>query len=120
MNDTPQTRETSNTGSILMAFSIGAVLGAGVALLLAPDSGKHTRQRLATTARRWGASASHTLHEARDTVAELGTDAKSALKVGREAFLHDRETRSERRAARTVDTCQGLDAARRAGEEVAG
>jgi hypothetical protein len=72
------------------------VIGAGCALLMAPDTGKGTRQRLASTARRLGESAGHTIEQARDTVFELGADARSAVKAGQEAFLHDRAIRAPR------------------------
>jgi gas vesicle protein len=96
MNDALDNRGTTNLGSTLMGIAIGAVIGAGVALLMAPDSGKRTRQRLASTARRLGESAGHTLEQARDTVSELGADARSAIKAGQEAFLHDRAIRESR------------------------
>lgn len=121
MNDVPNTAGTSNAGPALMSFALGAVIGAGLALLLAPDSGKMTRQRLASTARRWSKSAGNTLNQARETMAELGTDAKSAIKVGQEAFQHDRtarESRSERRMFRAGDAAPGLNA--RSNEEAAG
>ncbi len=37
-------------GSILLAFAAGAVIGAGIALLYAPQSGKETREMLARKA----------------------------------------------------------------------
>ncbi|MDI6784327.1 MAG: YtxH domain-containing protein, partial [bacterium] len=37
-------------GSILLAFAAGAVIGAGIALLYAPQSGKETRELLARKA----------------------------------------------------------------------
>ena len=120
MNDAPDTRGTSNTGMTLMGFALGAVVGAGLALLLAPDSGKRTRQRLASTARRWSENAGHTIDQARDTVAELGADAKSAIKAGQDAFLHDRatrESRSERRTSPAGDTAPGRNAVERPDEE---
>ena len=110
MNDDLQTRDTSNTGSVLMALSLGALVGAGLALMLAPDSGKNTRRRLAFTARRWGTNAANTLGEARNRVAELGADAKSAIKVGQEAFLNDRaarQSRTEPRVSRTAEIGEG-------------
>jgi hypothetical protein len=36
MNDAPDTRGSSSTGLTLMGFALGAVVGAGLALLLAP------------------------------------------------------------------------------------
>jgi gas vesicle protein len=96
MNDVSDHRGTGNIGSTLTGVAIGAVIGAGVALLLAPDSGKRTRQRLASTARHLGESAGHAIEQARETVVELGADARSAVKAGQEAFVHDRELRVHR------------------------
>jgi gas vesicle protein len=111
MNDASDSRGTSNLGSTVLGFALGAAVGAGLALLLAPDSGKRTRERLASTARHLTESAGETIDQARDTVAELGTDAKSAIKAGQDAFLHDRatrESRSERRASHAGDAAPGL------------
>lgn len=122
MNDAPDTRSNSSTGLTLMGFALGAVVGAGLALLLAPASGRRTRQRLATTARRWSESAGHTLDQARDTVTDLGADAKSAVRAGQDAFLHDRatrESRAERRTSHEGDAAPVHDAGSRNNEEAA-
>ena len=122
MNDAPHDHGTSNTGSTLIGFALGAVVGAGLALLLAPDSGKQTRQRLATTARRWSKNAGDTFDQARDTVTELGTDAKAAIQAGQNAFLQDRaarESRSERRMPHAVDAASGLNSVKGSSEETA-
>lgn len=106
MNDDSNPRGSSNTGMVLMGFALGAAVGAGVALLLAPESGKKTRERLASSARRWSKDAGETVLAARDSMNELGHDAKSAIKAGQDAFVRDlagRESRSERRAARAND-----------------
>jgi gas vesicle protein len=99
MNDALNTRGISNTGSTLMGIALGAVVGAGLALLLAPESGKKTRQRLASTARRWSTNAGHTIDQARDAVVELGVDAKSAIVAGREAFKHGQQNSDHPRSA---------------------
>jgi gas vesicle protein len=115
MNDTLPARSTSNTGLTLMGFALGAAVGAGLALLLAPESGKKTRQRLASTAQRWSRGAGHAIDEAREAVADLGTDAKSAIKAGQDAFQHDRatrESRSERRLSHVGDVAAGHNAAK--------
>ena len=118
MNDTLQPRSNSNTGLALVGFALGAAVGAGLALLLAPDSGKKTRERLTSTARRWSQDAGHTIDQARDAVAELGNDAKSALKAGQDAFQHDRatrESRSERRMSHEGEVAAGHNAAKHSG-----
>lgn len=120
MNDLTQPRSTSNTGAVLMGFALGAVVGAGLGILLAPDSGKKTRERLASTARRWGHDAGEALEHARDTAVEFGADAKSALKAGQEAFRQDlatRESRSESRMIPGTGAAQDFDAVKRSVEE---
>ena len=57
-----------SSGSMLLAFALGAIAGAAVALLYAPASGEETRRRLSEKAR-----------EGRQRVA-------SAVERGREAF----------------------------------
>jgi gas vesicle protein len=120
MNDPTQPRSTANTGAILMGFALGAVVGAGLGILLAPGSGKKTRERLASTARRWGRDAGEALEHARETAVELGADAKSALKAGQEAFRQDlatRESRSESRMIPGAGAAQDPDALKRSVEE---
>jgi len=115
MNDTSNNTGMSNTATTLMSLALGAVVGAGIALLLAPDSGKRTRQRLLYTARRWSDKAGHTIDQARDTVTDLGTDARSAVKAGQETFMKDRaarETRSENRMSHAGDTAPAMMAAK--------
>jgi gas vesicle protein len=41
----------NSTGTMLLAFAVGALAGAAVALLYAPASGEETRRRLAQKAR---------------------------------------------------------------------
>jgi gas vesicle protein len=122
MNDAPYTRDPSNSGSTLMGFAIGAAVGAGLALLLAPESGKKTRQRLASAARRWSNSAGETFDQARDAVADLGTDAKSAIKAGQDAFQLDRatrESRGERRMSTVAGAAPSFNDVKHSGEEAA-
>jgi len=96
MNDAFDSRGPSSTGSTLVGFALGAIVGAGLALLLAPDSGKKTRERLASTARKWSKDAGESMEHARDTVVGLGTDAKSAIKAGQETFAQGRVAREGR------------------------
>jgi len=121
MNDTSNSNGSSNTTAVLLGFAVGAVVGAGVALLLAPESGKKTRERLASTAQRLGKSAGETMDQARESMAEMGSDAKSAIKAGQEAFLKDlgtRESRSERRLSQTGDAAAVVGSALRSNDEM--
>ena len=38
--------DDNKTGTVLISFLIGGIIGAGVALLLAPQSGKKTRRQI--------------------------------------------------------------------------
>ena len=69
-----------NSGSIMVAFVIGALTGAAVALLFAPATGEETREYLGQKAREGKAK----LKEQRESVL-------SAVDRGREAFTHSRE-----------------------------
>jgi gas vesicle protein len=91
MNENPQVnrqlRTKGSTGTtVVMGFVLGALVGAGMALLLAPETGKDTRKRLVATGRRWSAAARSTFQNARDTANDLKQDAMSAVEAGREAF----------------------------------
>lgn len=123
MKDLSHPQRTSNPGPALLSFTLGAVLGAGLALLLAPDSGKNTRRRIADTAARWTRRAGHTLEQARDTMADLGTDAKAAIKAGQQSFMHERasrESHSELRMTHDGGSTPSPNSMMRPSEEVAG
>ena len=62
-------------GSILLAFILGAVSGAAVALLYAPVSGRETREYLSERA-----------EEARAKAAEAAARGREALNQGRETL----------------------------------
>jgi gas vesicle protein len=66
-------------GSILGTFVLGAAVGAAIALLTAPRSGRETRERLKSKARDLG----KTLDGVPDALRKAGTSAVSA---GQAAF----------------------------------
>ena len=107
MSDYPNIQDDSRGLSIIAGFAIGAVVGAGIALLLAPATGSETRQRLADTARRLSKDAGHTLDKARETVSELGADAKSAIDAGRDAFARDGDKRAAARTTHAATSVPG-------------
>jgi gas vesicle protein len=103
MNENPQVNGTpAGAGSsVAMGFVLGALVGAGVALLLAPGTGKETRRRVANAGRRLGNAARRKYDQALDTANDLKQDAKSALIAGREAFEHGQKSREPSPASLT-------------------
>ena len=69
--------ESTSPGTILLALLGGAALGAGLALLYAPQSGRRTRQKI----RDLGEDAEDT---AREIYARAGEAAEEAMKKGGE------------------------------------
>lgn len=57
------------TGTVLLSFLLGGVVGAGVALLLAPRSGRETRQKIREFA-----------DDVRDRAGDLMEDVKGRVK----------------------------------------
>ena len=99
-NDSLQPSGTNGIWT-LAALLIGAAAGASVALLLAPDTGEHTRERIRSAARRWRRSAADSLEDVREAVTGLGSDAQAALHAGQDSFARDRgarQTATNRRA----------------------
>jgi len=78
--------------SAVAGFVVGAVIGAGLALLLAPATGTDTRRRLGDVARKVRDSASDRIGSVREGIDHLKSDAKSAIDGGREAYRQSRES----------------------------
>ncbi len=79
-------------GSIAAAFLVGAILGAGVALLLAPASGADTRRKLGNTASRWRKDAKDAFDDAVESLEDLKEEARAVVDEGREAVRRARAT----------------------------
>lgn len=80
-----------NSGSLMVAFVIGALTGAAVALLFAPASGDETREFLGQKAREGKAKAREAMEQGRDYYARQRENVVSAVERGREAFQQARE-----------------------------
>ncbi len=70
----------------LLAFLLGAAVGAGVALLLAPASGAETRKKIGDGARKVGDELGHRLHDVKDEVTAKGGDFQKAIAAGKDAY----------------------------------
>lgn len=75
--------EMVNNGSAsAMGFLTGALIGAGVALLLAPASGSETRRRLSQTARRLREDVPEKARHIADRVADRARSAFGTIEEG--------------------------------------
>ena len=79
-----------HAGAVLMAFVLGAVSGAAVALLWAPGAGEETRQLLNEKAREGRERAGDAARQGREFVSRQRDTISTALDRGREAY--DRRT----------------------------
>lgn len=66
------------TANVLLAFLGGAAVGAGVALLLAPEKGEDTRAQIKSLLRKYGVCKSTVGDELEDLVDEISEDIKGA------------------------------------------
>ncbi|HEX3701893.1 MAG TPA: YtxH domain-containing protein [Vicinamibacterales bacterium] len=77
-------------GSILLAFLLGAVSGAAVALLYAPAAGRETREYLGDKARESRERAAEAAAKGRDIVAQGRETLTTAIEKGKEAYQQAR------------------------------
>ena len=77
----------SRTGSVMFAFFIGGLVGAGVALLLAPRPGNETRQKIKELAEQAKEKATQYAEEAKSKVTSIAT----AVEAVKDAYAKQRE-----------------------------
>jgi gas vesicle protein len=96
----------SSTATVLLAFMSGAALGAVAALLLAPQSGRDSREQLRGYARkaedqlrdlagRAGEAFEEVVEEGRDFVESKKSVLREAFDAGREAMRRERDRLSD-------------------------
>lgn len=82
--------EGSGAGSILLAFILGAVSGAAVALLYAPATGRETRDYLGEKARESRERAAKAAEKSREMINQGRDTLTTAIDRGREAYQQAR------------------------------
>jgi len=78
--------EGAGAGSILLAFILGAVSGAAVALLYAPGTGRETREFLNDRAREGRQRAAEAAEKGREFFNQGRDTIANAIERGREAY----------------------------------
>lgn len=91
--------DDGGAGNVLLAFLLGAVSGAAVALLYAPKSGQETRDYLSEKAR-----------EGRERAAEAAAKGREAVAKGRDAVAKGREAVAQGRETLTTAIERGREA----------
>jgi gas vesicle protein len=84
------TDDGGGAGSILLAFILGAVSGAAVALLYAPATGQQTREYLGEKAEEARARAAEAAAKGRDVLNQGRETLTTAVERGREAYQQAR------------------------------
>ena len=82
--------EGAGAGSILLAFILGAVSGAAVALLYAPATGRETREYLGERAREGRVRAAQAVEKGKELVNQGRDTLTTAMERGREAYQEAR------------------------------
>jgi len=82
-------------GSVFLSFLLGGIVGAGLAMLLAPQSGRETRQRIRELAEdakdRFGA----TVEKGKEFFEQKKSVIATAVEAGKEAYEKERERLSK-------------------------
>ena len=79
-------RDDGGAGTVVVAFVLGALTGAAVALLLAPASGEETRRILSEKAKEGREKASDAARQGKEFLNRQRDTLSSAIDRGREAY----------------------------------
>ena len=83
-------RNDSGAGTVVVAFVLGAITGAAVALLVAPATGEETRRLLAEKARESREKAGEAARQGRELWNRQRDTLAGAFERGREAYQQAR------------------------------
>jgi gas vesicle protein len=94
--------EGYSSGSVLLSFLLGGVVGAGLALLFAPQAGRDTRQKIRDLADDVQEKSTEYVKQAKEKAASLVEDGKgyydekksilkSAVEAGKDAYEKEKE-----------------------------
>ena len=89
------TNNGNSVGGVLVAFAVGAMAGAAVALLFAPATGEETRHKLAEKAKEGRDKATVLARKGQEYLHRQRDNLTAAVDRGREAFdqaRHEKES----------------------------
>jgi gas vesicle protein len=86
--------ETPSQRSAFTIFAVGTLIGAGIALLYAPQSGKETRKLLAKKAKQLKDRAQDTVENAQEFISDRKADLAAVVHSGKEDGDHTKHKRS--------------------------
>ena len=89
----------AGAGSVMLAFLVGAVAGAAVALLYAPATGRETREFLEEKAREGRDRATEAAAKGREAISRGRETLANAVERGREAYQQARSGATSREGA---------------------
>jgi len=84
------TDDSGSAGSVLLAFILGAVSGAAIALLYAPSTGRETREYLNARAEEARQRAADAAAKGRDALTQGRETLNTAIERGKEAYQQAR------------------------------
>jgi gas vesicle protein len=87
MREKPEKKEPS----VFVPFVLGGLVGAGIALLLAPKSGKEVRNDIKDLAENTRETITSTIHKGKELIEEGKIVVSSAIDAGKAAYVHEKE-----------------------------
>lgn len=81
--------------SVLLAFVVGGIVGAGLALLMAPQSGRELRQKIKEITGEAKEKVTSALEHGREFVEEKKSLISAAIEAGKEAYEREKEKHSK-------------------------
>ncbi len=88
MNDKPN---VTNERSVLLPFLVGGIVGAGIALLLAPKSGRELRKDIEDIASETRDKIATTVEKGKELYDEGAAAVKNAIEAGKGAYVSEME-----------------------------
>jgi gas vesicle protein len=77
--------------SVFIPFVLGGLVGAGIALLLAPKSGKEVREEIKGLAENTRETIASTMHRGEELIEEGKIAVSSAIDAGKAAYMREKE-----------------------------